>query len=243
MLTNLPDHIVYTFVIICAVTLFFFVKMLVEPLKQMGKKKTAWVLCGVILIWLIIHSILASQSFYTSSYELPPRGLLMVAPPMIAIFISLIFLWKSNYFKMLSLSTMTYIHTFRLPLELIVFSALFSSGYIPKIMTYYGSNFDILVGLTAPIVAYLYFSKNKISNRVLLAWNIISLMLLITISTLAILSIPYPFQQFGINQPNVAVVNFPFIFIPSLLVAIAYFCHIISIHKLLVFKHTNGKSE
>ncbi len=237
MLTNVPDYAFVTFLLLSAVTFIFFLRLLVIPLIKTARIKTAWGISLGIIIWLVTHSLLAYSGFYSSSFDLPPRGFLLITPPLVAIITLLIFLWKSNYFKQLSLETMTHIHVFRFPLELIVLTALASSGKIPEIMTYNGSNPDIIVGITAPIVAYLYFTKKSISINILLAWHIVSLLLLINISSIAILSLPYPFQQFGLDQPNIAVLHLPYIILPSLLVAVSYFCHIISIHKILVFEN------
>jgi len=236
MISDIPDYILLTFMLIFGITLIIFLKLLFAPLMAKGQITTTWIIGLGFVIWLGIHSFLASHDFYTSSYTLPPRAFLMIVPSILAIFTVLFFLWKSNYFSQLSLSTMTYIQAFRFPLELIVFTGFAASGTIPEIMTYKGNNPDILIGISAPVIGYLYFSRKNISINVLLAWNVISLLMLFNITTIAIFSMPYPFQQFGLDQPNIALLNFPFIFLPSLLVGIAYFCHIISIHKILVFK-------
>ena len=203
---------------------------------MVNRKKTVALIVTTLLVWVSVHSALAFKGFYISDFTLPPRGFIAIVPPMIAIALTLFLLWRSRYMQQLSLQSMTYIQTFRFPLELIVFTAFFEAGNIPDVMTFYGANPDIIVGITAPIVAYLYFSRKVVSYKVLLAWNIICLGMLINISSIAILSLPYPFQQFGLNQPNVALLNFPFVLLPCGLVAIAYFCHFMSIHKLLVFK-------
>jgi len=235
-MNDMPDYIFLTFILIFGVTLIIFLKLLFAPLLAKGQTRTAWIIGLGLFIWLGIHSYLASHNFYTSSYSLPPRAFLMIAPPIFAIFTVLFCLWKSNYLSQLSLSTMTHIHVFRFPLELIVFTGFATSGNIPEIMTFSGNNPDILVGISAPVIGYLYFSKKHISINALLAWNVFSLLILLNITTIAILSMPYPYQQFGLDQPNIALLNFPFIFLPSLLVGVAYFCHIISIHKILVYK-------
>lgn len=238
MLNEMPDYVTITFGLISVAVLYTFLKILTQPLIADGRTKTAVITGLSIFIWLGIHSMLAINNFYTSSFEMPPRALLILMPPLIAVFLALYLLWKSTYFSQLSLATMTNIHIFRFPLELIVFTGLASSGNIPELMTFSGANFDIAVGLTAPIIAYLYFHKKSISTKVLLAWHIGALLLLINISFLAVLSLPYPFQQFGINQPNIAVLNFPFVLLPALLVSVAYFCHIISIHKILTLQRS-----
>ncbi len=235
MFTNVPNHAFVTFLLISGITLFFFLKLLVTPLIRKARTKIAWIISLGIIVWLVTQSVLAYSGFYSASFDLPPRGIFLIMPPLVATITLLIFLWKSNYFKQLSLETMTHIHVFRFPLELIVLTALASAGKIPDIMTFNGNNPDIIVGITAPIIAYLYFIKKSISINILLAWHILSLLLLINISSIAILSLPYPFQQFGLDQPNIAVFHLPYVLLPSLLVGVSYFCHIISIHKILVF--------
>lgn len=216
-----------------------FLRLILSPLREDGKSKLAIGLILAVFSWLGLHSLLSLNGFYTASFDLPPRGFLVLLPPLLVIAVVVILKWKSLYFERLSLSTMTHIHVFRLPLELIVLSGLASAGFIPDIMTFYGNNPDIIVGLTAPIVGYFYFSRKVVSKKVLLWWHIFSLLLLMNISSLAVLSLPYPFQMFGLEQPNIAVLNFPFILLPALLVSVSYFCHIVSIHKLIVFKNSS----
>jgi hypothetical protein len=239
MLTNIPDQVTLTFVAICILVLPAFLYIVISPLRRGKRVKMAWLIIIGTVAWLSIQGVLAYQTFYASHYDqFPPRFLLAIGPPMVAIFVLLVLAWKSAYFERISLKGMTYIHVFRFPLELIVLSGLATAGYIPEIMTYMGEgrNYDIIVGITAPIVAYLYFSRKSISIRGLLAWNIISLLFLINVTSHAILSLPYPFQLFAEDQPNIAVLYFPFIWLPTLLVGVAYFCHIISIHKLVCFE-------
>ena len=243
MLNNLSLEIYVVFAVICLATLFFFLRLITQPLLVNGKLKFSLFLTGGICTWIVVHSILAYNQFFLSSYNLPPRIFLVAIPATLLIFGSLYFLWRSSYFENIPLKTMTYIHTIRFPLELIVFTGFASAGLIPEKMTFHGTNFDILVGITAPIVGYLYFTRKSISWKVLLAWNIVSLALLINITFTAVLSMPYPFQQFGLEQPNLALLNFPFILVPALLVQVAYFCHIVSIHKLLCFKDQRQQSN
>jgi len=236
MLNDIPLTVSTIFLLICGITLVFFLKILLAPLKASGRHKMAWGIGIGMMVWLGLQGLLAQQQFYLASFDLPPRALVALLPPMLLIVGLLIFLWRSEYFKQLSLKSMTYIQVFRLPLEFFVLSGLATAGYIPHVMTYYGRNPDIWVGLTAPIIAYLYFSKKWVSWKVLLGWHVLSLLLLINITSHAILSMPYPFQQVGLEQPNIGVFHFPYIWLPTLLVGVGYFCHIIAIHKLLCWR-------
>ena len=100
-------------------------------------------------------------------------------------------------------------------------------------MTFEGRNFDILSGITAPIVYFLAFRKGKVNRPLLLIWNLIALALLVNVVTIAVLSFPSPFQMVGLDQPNIGVTYFPFVWLPSVVVPIVFFCHVISLWKLI----------
>ena len=100
-------------------------------------------------------------------------------------------------------------------------------------MTFEGRNFDILAGITAPLVLYYGFVKRKLGNTFMLLWNVICLLLLLNIVVNAILSAPFPFQQFAFDQPNVAVMYYPFVWLPCFIVPVVLFSHLVLIRRLL----------
>jgi hypothetical protein len=100
-------------------------------------------------------------------------------------------------------------------------------------MTFEGRNFDILSGITAPFIAFYAFRKPQPDKKLLLVWNIICLGLLLNIVINAVLSAPFPFQQFAFDHPNTAVLYFPFTFLTSCVVPVVLFSHLASIRQLL----------
>jgi hypothetical protein len=109
---------------------------------------------------------------------------------------------------------------------------LFIHKAIPQLMTFEGRNFDIISGITAPLVAWLGFVKRKLHKTVILAWNIICLLLVLNIVTHGILSVPSPAQQFAFDQPNIAVLYFPITWLPAFIVPLVIFTHLVSIRQL-----------
>jgi hypothetical protein len=143
---------------------------------------------------------------------------------------------KGKFFiDRLSLKTLTLFHIIRIPVELTLLW-LFASKAIPKLMTFEGRNFDILSGISAPIVYYFVFVKKSFGKTVLLAWNFICLLLVLNIAVNAILSAPGKLQQFGFDQPNIAILQFPFVFLPSLLVPLVVFSHLAVIRQIVFQK-------
>jgi hypothetical protein len=95
-------------------------------------------------------------------------------------------------------------------------------------MTFSGWNFDILTGISAfLLLLYIVLTKRKLNSLFFLVWNIIGILFLLIIVSLAILSAPFPIQQFAFNQPNIAVLEFPYCFLPTCVVPIVLLSHLL----------------
>ena len=219
---NIPLAIPIAFIPITITTVFLFY------LASHKNKKTLY----AILPYLIVQGLLAYFSFYNTQPLNPLKIPLVVAPSFILLFYVLFSQAGKEYTQSLNLKTLTLLHTIRIPVELVLF-LLFTHNAIPEVMTFEGRNFDILAGISAPIIYYLAFVKNKIGPKGLLVWNILSLGLLINIIVHALLSIEIPMQQFGFAQPNRAILYFPFIWLPVVVVPIVFFSHCVAIQRLL----------
>jgi hypothetical protein len=99
-------------------------------------------------------------------------------------------------------------------------------------MTFEGRNADILIGITSPIVFWFAFRQGRADRRLLIVWNLLGLISLLNIVTIAVLSIPSPVQQFGFDQPNIAVGQFPFIWLPGIIVPVVLFSHLAVLWRL-----------
>jgi len=136
-----------------------------------------------------------------------------------------------SFIDSLDLKTLTLLHTVRIPVEFCLLW-LFLAGHIPKLMTFEGRNFDIIAGITAPIVFFFYFIKNKISSNALRLWNRIMLLFLINVMVHGVLSAPQPFQQISLDQPTEGILYFPYIWLPSFIVPTVFFSHLVAIRRL-----------
>ena len=125
------------------------------------------------------------------------------------------------------------VHILRIPVELILFQ-LYLQGKIPKLMTYKGWNFDILVGISALLIlVYLFSFKGKLDKSLFIIWNGIGLAFLLVIISLGILSSPLPIQQFAFDQPNIAILEFPYCFLPTCVVPVVLISHVLLISQQL----------
>lgn len=220
-MNNLPVYLPWTFILTTALTVYLFLKA-----SSYSKKVFA-----VIFVWLVLHGVLGYFGFYQNSATIPPRIFLTFGPT-ILLFIFL-FISKSGkrWIEKLDLKTLIILHIVRIPVELTLYG-LFLEEAIPELMTFSGRNFDILAGFTAPIIYYFGFVKNTLSKKFILIWNILCLALLVNIVVNAILSAPLPFQQFAFEQPNIAILYFPIIWLPAVVVPIVMFSHFVAIKRL-----------
>ena len=188
-----------------------------------------------ILIWLALQALLSLRGFYTVTSGTPPRFSLLLVPPLV--FITIVFSIKSTrrIIDGFNVSLLTLLHIVRIPVELTLYW-LFLYKTIPQVMTFEGRNFDILCGLTAPLIYYFGYVKAIIGKKTLLAWNIFCLLLLFNIITTAVLSAPFSFQRLAFSQPSIALFYFPFIWLPCCVVPIVLFAHLATIRNLLKVK-------
>ncbi len=143
----------------------------------------------------------------------------------------------SQFLDKLNLQTLTLLHVARVPVEVVLFW-LSIHEVIPDVMTFEGTNFDIFSGITAPLIWYL--TRRNTNKFLLLIWNILCLALLLNIVTTAVLAAPFEFQQIAFKQPNVAILYFPFIWLPSCVVPLVMLSHLAAIRQLT---STNSSCE
>jgi hypothetical protein len=232
MIDNLPTFISLAFGLTTLVSLQLFIWIIRHSDSEQTQKKANPIFIGLIL-WLTIQAVLTYKGVYNSNNNsFPPKILLLGILPTILTIISLFATSKGRKFiDSLPLKNLTYLNTVRTPVELVLYW-LFLNKLIPELMTFEGRNFDILAGITAPLVAFYGFTKQKLSRQIILIWNFACLVLLANIVVNAILSAPSPIQKFAFDQPNIAILYFPFSWLPSFIVPIILFGHLVSIRQL-----------
>lgn len=230
---ELPLYVTIIFILTTFITLALFYRAIKKTLINSNGLNAESILI-LLLAWLLIQGVLSYMNVYRSNTNsLPPRIFLFGILPTIVIIISLFATKKGRQFiDALPLENLTYLNSVRVPVELVLYW-LFINKVVPELMTFEGRNADILAGITAPFIAYYGFTINKLSRKILLVWNIICLGLLLNIVVNAFLSAPSPLQLFAFDQPNIAILMFPFVWLPTFIVPIVLFGHLTSIRQLV----------
>lgn len=231
-MNNLPAYVSILLVLVTFLTVWLFYT-------AAGKSKTTLI---VLSVWLALQAALGMSGFYTVTDSVPPRFLLTLMPPIALIILLFATARGRRHLDSLDVKWLTILHSIRIPVELTIF-ALFAYKTLPQVMTFEGSNYDVLSGLTAPVIFYLAFVKKSLSRTMLLVWNFICLGLLVNIVAIAILAAPFPFQQLAFDQPNVAVLYFPFVWLPCCIVPLVLLSHLASIRQLLTTNRTAKNSK
>ena len=183
---------------------------------------------GEIALWTAITGWVAFGGFFENTSTVPPRILFLLLPLTILV----ILLYRQIDVSSINLLLLTGIHIVRVPVELTLHE-LYLRGRIPVIMTYAGWNFDIVVGLSAGLMlAYLLWKKSAYNRALLRWWNYFGLVMLSIIVVTAILSAPGPQQQLAFDQPNVAILTYPFTLLPGVVVPLVALSHFLSLKAI-----------
>ena len=177
---------------------------------------------------LAIHGAAAASGFYLTTASQVPR--IAIAAPT-TIIVLLVFVFAAMPKGDSPLKLLTLLHTVRLPVEIVLWQ-LFLYGSVPKVMTFESVNLDFLSGLTAPFAAWIGFAGGRVRRKFLIVWNFATLALLANIVFHAVLSVPSPFQRYGLDQPNVAVLHFPYVWLPAFIVPAVLAAHVWCLREL-----------
>ena len=186
-------------------------------------KRLIWFFC----IWTVYIGLLSLSGFLKHTEGFSPRVLLVIVPMILYV----IYFYRKLNVDKIKINYLIAIHTLRLPVELTLYQ-LYMDGKVPILMTYKGWNFDILTGLLAFLILFISLkSKGGISLSLLKVWNVFGLVFLGIILVIAVLSLPSPIQQLAFEQPNVAVLEFPFTYLPAIVVPLVLLSHLL-IYKI-----------
>jgi hypothetical protein len=199
----------------------------VGPGAMRGVRLSGLALAG----WLGLTAALADRGFFEDFYSLPPHMLLAIGPPLLVL-LALTFAGRLDaLLAALPRSWPVGAQAFRIVVEIVLWR-LAVAGTAPEIMTFTGRNVDILVGLSAPVVAYFCFVRRAWPERVAVWWNVAGIVILLNVVVHAQLSAPTRFRLFETEPPTTFIGDLPYIWLPAFLVPLAWLLHAVSLRQL-----------
>ena len=183
--------------------------------------------------WIVVQTALGLSGAFQNTSVLPPRIMLLGMLPALVLVGAFAFSgWGLRCARDIDLRWLTLCHSIRVFVELVLV-ALYHHGTMSVLVTFHGLNFDILTGITAPVMAILLFKDGKLKQtRYLLFWNVVCLFLLLVVIITAVLSTPSPLQQWSIDQPNIAILYWPFCLLPAFVAPMMVGGHLLAIRSL-----------
>jgi hypothetical protein len=191
-------------------------------------RRAALTVALALCAWLAIVAALAIGGVLSPTAR-PPRWPLL---PLIA-FTTLVWVMRSSFGKRvlsgLPPAWPIVAQTYRVGVELALF-ALHAGGHAPEQITFEGRNFDILVGLSAPVVGWLA-ATGRIGAKGALAWNVFGLAVLANTVVTVASSTPGPLHLDWPGAPFTAITMWPIVWLPAFLMPLAVFLHVVSIRQ------------
>jgi hypothetical protein len=227
---QLPIYVSLIFIGVCVSVFGFILYAAYWSLK--GKRIPLILFANTLLGWLFLTGYLTFNGFFQDFNSFPPRLFLFVGPIILFIFFVLLYPRSREAVLQMPITTLTYIHIVRIPVELCLWW-LFGAGLVAQAMTFEGANFDILAGITAPF-AGVFLVGRKVNNKWgAIIWNLVCLGLVLNIVVRAIALTPYFYDGSGSELQNLAVFQFPFVWLPIFVVPAVIFSHVVSLLILL----------
>ena len=124
-----------------------------------------------------------------------------------------------------------------------VFLALWSLGQLPGEFAIPAGIGDVIVGASAPYVAWPNARRSASAERVTLAWNIFGIGDLIIAVTMGFLTSPSPLQMLAVDRPNLLITQYPLVMVPAFLVPASIILHGLSLWKLSHQPHLAGSAH
>lgn len=231
---TLPEYVSIIFVLLTITTYGFI--LFATYFAFNGKRRPLTLFASAMLGWLLLTGIPAFKGFFLNFER--PYLFFFVGPLLLVILLVLIFPSTRKGVLKMPITSLTYIHIVRIPVELCLWW-LFGAGLVAESMTFEGINFDIIAGISAPFAGVFLVGK-KSSNRITaILWNLICLALVLNIVVRAVSLTPYFYDGSGAELQNTAIFYFPFVWLPTFVVPAVIFSHLASLIQLLKSQHNN----
>ncbi len=245
MTTHVPSHLVYLALPrLAALVAGLFVFGVGYAVRARGASTQRALLTALlsmlgVALWVALTLLAASSGLLARADVRPPPFLVLLLLTLVLG----VLLGRSRLGEHLALGlplwALVGFQGFRLPLELVLHRAALE-GALPIEMSYAGYNFDIVSGASALLVALLLLT-GKASTRLVFAWNVLGLLLLANIVSIAVAATPM-IHAFGPEHLNTFVQRPPFVLLPTILVLAALLGHVLVFRRLRALAGVNDPS-
>ena len=172
-----------------------------------------------------------------------PPGVVLVVGPVFTCLVLVVGVFPSGkrLAAALPIAMLIGFQAFRIGVELAM-GELHQLGLVPHLMTLAGGNVEMLVGLTAPLAAWIA-TRGARGRQIALLWNALGLLSLINIATRSVLSAPGPLNLLHTEVPNIGFGIFPYGLIPGFMAPLAFATHMLTFRAIRMAGKSPGTSR
>jgi len=186
----------------------------------------------VSLTWGAAVLAAAVAGVFHTPGDLPPvvMGLAVVTPPAVAIWCAFTSERFRRWARSLDLHFLTLLQTWRV--VGLAFLALAATGSLPDGFAVPAGSGDVAVGVTAPLVALYAIGRDRLRQRIYLAWTAFGALDLVTAVALGVL---YSDSRIGLLATDVStdlMEDLPMVLIPAFGVPFTLVLHLVSLINL-----------
>jgi hypothetical protein len=196
------------------------------------QRATTWIaLMATLVIWFGLALRLAKSGFFLAPTSILPPIAFAIGIPIVA---GLYILLSTPRFKAVveavPQSWMTGVQVYRALGAM--FLALWLQGRMPGEFALPAGTGDVIVGVTAPIVAWLNATRSPAAPAATLVWNVFGIADLVVAVGTGFLTSPSPYQLLAFDRPNELIAQHPFVLVPIFFVPLSIILHGLSLWKL-----------
>lgn len=233
METQVSGWILTTIAVLTIAVFLYGVKraLALTAMSPVRQKRVHNIFMIVAAAWFVLIGVLAYIGVF-AGLTIPPKPMFTVGIGLIFILIFSFTPTGKELLRATPLHWLVFFQTFRILVEL-WFWYSYKTEVFPVTMTFEGQNFDIIAGGLAMVAGFLMTASPKQAKVISLFFNIAGILILANTIRAAITMMASPRtideRILQIGQPH-------FIYLPSVLVLLAFGAHLLSLRQLSVKK-------
>ena len=185
-----------------------------------------------LLVWFAYVGFMGYSGIARNTTTRPPAVVFLIGPILLFLaFFIVRFSFKAKIALAFPLWILLGTQSFRIGVEMFLHQ-LWLDGLIPRMLTFEGANFDIFVGASAPLIAWLS-TRGRVGLKLALTWNVLGFLALVNVVVRAVLTAPGPLNLIHAEVPDLMIGRFPFLFIPGFFVPLAVILHVLAIVNIV----------
>lgn len=179
---------------------------------------------GILVIWCGLLTIIGTSGLLNQASNMVPWAVFLV--PIMLLYLATIIPGSRNFMRSIKDEQLHHLHLWRVPFAFVLLW-FYQAKITPLGLTFEGYNYDIIIGLTAPVIGSLAFSQKMLTKEIVLGWNGIGIVFIL-ISTGLI------FMELTNNQEALSLFNtLPYLTIFGFLLPLSLFAHVLSVYRIL----------